>query len=107
MNIDDVYGTLYSPGDGTVEPSEFVTTLGGYEANPVFWDEVDEDFAFSLFDLDWDSFGVHLSHGMHRVPIIGETGIKSEVCGPSLLHQIINHCWVQLVITTISPYLLA
>eukprot|EP01083_Nonionella_stella_P133287 405177_1 len=176
MNIDDVYGTLYSPGDGTVEPAEFVTTLaraakqrgakifdsirrgsgktvqkvitssgdyiatkkviicggvwsrdfgaknnvsiplcamkhayvltdsisgirtmpcirdhdlsiylrvqgeclqvGGYEANPVFWDEVDEDFAFSLFDLDWDSnsFGLHLSHGMHRVPIIVRRG---------------------------------
>lgn len=27
MNVDDVYGTLYSPGDGTVEPAEYVTTL--------------------------------------------------------------------------------
>ena len=27
MNIDDVYGTLYSVGDGTVEPAEYVTTL--------------------------------------------------------------------------------
>lgn len=27
MNVDDIYGTLFSPGDGTVEPAEYVTTL--------------------------------------------------------------------------------
>ena len=27
MNVCDVYGTLYSPGDGTVEPAEYVQTL--------------------------------------------------------------------------------
>ena len=27
MNVEDVYGTLFSPGDGTVEPAEYVTTL--------------------------------------------------------------------------------
>ncbi len=25
--------------------------IGGYERDPVFWDEVDQDFAFGLFDL--------------------------------------------------------
>ncbi len=25
--------------------------IGGYERDPVFWDEVDHDFAFGLFDL--------------------------------------------------------
>jgi len=56
--------------------------VGGYEQNPVFWDEVEEDFAFGLFDLDWDVFSVHLENGVRRVPIIGSTGIKTEVCGP-------------------------
>ena len=56
--------------------------VGGYEPNPVFWDKVEEDFSFGLFDLDWDVFAVHLENGAHRVPIIGETGIKTEVCGP-------------------------
>ena len=56
--------------------------VGGYEMNPIFWKDVDEEFAFSLFNLDWDVFSVHLENGMKRVPIIEETGIKTEVCGP-------------------------
>ena len=56
--------------------------VGGYEPNPVFWDEVDPEFAFGLFELDWDVFSVHLENGAQRVPVIAETGIKSEVCGP-------------------------
>lgn len=27
MNVDDLYGTLYSPGDGTVDPAGFCTAL--------------------------------------------------------------------------------
>ena len=56
--------------------------VGGYEPNPVFWDKVEEDFSFGLFDLDWDVFSIHLENGAHRVPIINDTGIKTEVCGP-------------------------
>ena len=40
------------------------------------------DFAFSLFDLDWDVFSVHIEGACNRVPVIAETGIKSTVCGP-------------------------
>jgi sarcosine dehydrogenase len=44
--------------------------------------QVKNDFAFSLFDLDWDVFSVHIQGACNRVPVIEETGIKSTVCGP-------------------------
>ena len=27
LNVDDLYGTLHSPGDGTVDPASWATTL--------------------------------------------------------------------------------
>ena len=43
-----------------------------------------KDFAFSLFDLDWDVFSVHIEGAVNRVPAIEETGVKSTVCGPGM-----------------------
>ncbi|KAG7223903.1 hypothetical protein INR49_015159 [Caranx melampygus] len=57
-------------------------SVGGYEQNPIFWDEVSDKFAFSLFDLDWDVFMQHIEGAINRVPKLEETGIKSTVCGP-------------------------
>ncbi|XP_041481408.1 sarcosine dehydrogenase, mitochondrial-like [Lytechinus variegatus] len=57
-------------------------SIGGYENNPEFIEKMSNDFAFSLYDLDWDVFSVHIDGHVHRVPVIGETGIKSTVCGP-------------------------
>eukprot|EP00794_Sanderia_malayensis_P015715 gene15715-17300_t len=57
-------------------------SVGGYEPNPIFWEKVQKDFAFSLFDLDWDVFDVHIEGACNRVPVIAETGVKSTVCGP-------------------------
>ncbi|XP_074650089.1 sarcosine dehydrogenase, mitochondrial-like [Tubulanus polymorphus] len=57
-------------------------SIGGYEPNPIFWEQVDKDFAFSLFELDWDVFGVHIEGAINRVPVIEQTGVKSTVCGP-------------------------
>ncbi|XP_071498557.1 sarcosine dehydrogenase, mitochondrial-like [Diadema antillarum] len=57
-------------------------SIGGYEANPIILDEMKTNFAFSLYDLDWDVFSAHIEGNVHRLPIIGETGIKSTVCGP-------------------------
>jgi sarcosine dehydrogenase len=56
--------------------------VGGYEPNPIFWDDVKKDFAFSLFDLDWDVFGVSINGAVNRVPVLEKVGIKSTVCGP-------------------------
>lgn len=57
-------------------------SVGGYEPNPIFIDQLPQDFAFGLFDLDWDVFGTHIESGIHRVPVLEQTGIKSTVCGP-------------------------
>uniref|UniRef100_A0A8C5ZFS5 Sarcosine dehydrogenase, mitochondrial n=1 Tax=Marmota marmota marmota TaxID=9994 RepID=A0A8C5ZFS5_MARMA len=57
-------------------------SVGGYECNPVFWEEVSDKFAFGLFDLDWDVFSQHIEGAINRVPVLERTGIKSTVCGP-------------------------
>ena len=41
-----------------------------------------KEFSFSLFDLDWEVFGVNIEGAINRVPAIEKTGIKSTVCGP-------------------------
>ncbi|XP_036892389.1 sarcosine dehydrogenase, mitochondrial isoform X1 [Sturnira hondurensis] len=57
-------------------------SVGGYETNPIFWEEVSDKFAFGLFDLDWDVFTQHIEGAINRVPVLERTGIKSTVCGP-------------------------
>uniref|UniRef100_A0A2I3G1W4 Sarcosine dehydrogenase n=1 Tax=Nomascus leucogenys TaxID=61853 RepID=A0A2I3G1W4_NOMLE len=57
-------------------------SVGGYEANPIFWEEVSDKFAFGLFDLDWEVFTPHIEGAINRVPVLEKTGIKSTVCGP-------------------------
>ncbi|XP_055255994.1 sarcosine dehydrogenase, mitochondrial isoform X2 [Moschus berezovskii] len=57
-------------------------SVGGYESNPIFWEEVSDKFAFGLFDLDWDVFTPHIEGAINRVPVLEKTGIKSTVCGP-------------------------
>lgn len=56
--------------------------LGGYEQNPEFWDTVSPNFAFGLFDLDWETFGQNLEGHLQRCPVIETTGITSTVAGP-------------------------
>lgn len=56
--------------------------LGGYEKNPEFWPDVDPEFHFGLFDLDWDTFNQNLEGHIQRCPLIETLGIKSTVCGP-------------------------
>ncbi|XP_054375352.2 sarcosine dehydrogenase, mitochondrial isoform X5 [Pongo abelii] len=57
-------------------------SVGGYEANPIFWEKVSDKFAFGLFDLDWEVFTQHIEGAINRVPVLEKTGIKSTVCGP-------------------------
>jgi len=45
---------------------------------------VKKEFSFSLFDLDWEVFGVNIEGAVNRVPVIEKTGIKSTVCGPGM-----------------------
>ena len=39
--------------------------IGGYEVNPEFHD-VDSDFSFGLYELDWDTFAQNLDGHLHR-----------------------------------------
>ena len=59
--------------------------VGGYEVNPCFWDEVEKKFAFGLFELDWDVFGVHIEGAVNRYTVnhAGAFGLwqKSIVIG--------------------------
>uniref|UniRef100_A0A1I8H6P6 Sarcosine dehydrogenase, mitochondrial n=2 Tax=Macrostomum lignano TaxID=282301 RepID=A0A1I8H6P6_9PLAT len=57
-------------------------SVGGYEPNPIFIDEMPSDFAFSLYELDWDVFAFEIGGAVNRVPAIGQVGVKSTVCGP-------------------------
>lgn len=57
-------------------------SVGGYENNPIFLERLDRDFAFGLYELDWDAFSAHISGAVNRVPVLKTTGIKSTVCGP-------------------------
>ena len=44
-------------------------------------------FAFGLFDLEWDVFSTHIEGAVNRIPVIGETGVKSTVCGPGTINK--------------------
>lgn len=57
-------------------------SVGGYENDPIFIDQIQKDAAFSLYELDWDVFGVHIEGAVNRCPTLAQTGIKSTVCGP-------------------------
>ena len=44
--------------------------------------QVEDDFAFSLFELDWDVFESNIAGSIQRVPAVETAGIKSTICGP-------------------------
>lgn len=56
--------------------------LGGYEGNPIFLDQVEKDFNFGLYELDWKTFEEHLKGGQELCPTLGEAGVKTTICGP-------------------------
>ena len=56
--------------------------IGGYEANPEFWDDVDPAFSFGLFELDWETFLQNTEGHIKRCPAIERAGMRSTVCGP-------------------------
>ena len=44
--------------------------VGGYEVDPIFIEKLDKDFAFGLYELDYDVFGVHIEGAVNRVPCL-------------------------------------
>jgi sarcosine dehydrogenase len=75
-NVRDHDLSIYLKAQGTA------LAIGGYEANPEFWLEPDAEFAFGLFDLDWDTFLQNTEGHLLRCPPIGNVGVASTVCGP-------------------------
>lgn len=56
--------------------------IGGYENNPVLLKDVPNDFQFSLYELDYSVFDVHMKKATELCPVLKTAGIKSTVCGP-------------------------
>ena len=58
--------------------------FGGYEPNPIPWDEnpIPRPFEFQLFDDDWEHFEQHMENALVRVPALAEVGIKQMINGP-------------------------
>uniref|UniRef100_A0A1B6BWS7 FAD dependent oxidoreductase domain-containing protein n=1 Tax=Clastoptera arizonana TaxID=38151 RepID=A0A1B6BWS7_9HEMI len=56
--------------------------VGGFENNPIIINEMPKDFAFDLFELDWDMFHQHSKKAAELVPQFEKAGIKTSVCGP-------------------------
>ena len=62
MNVSDLYGTLYSPGDGTVEPSEYVHTLS--RAAKKLGGQIFEHTCLIDFDISTNISGTHYINGV-------------------------------------------
>ncbi|KAF2349552.1 Glycine cleavage T-protein-like N-terminal [Trinorchestia longiramus] len=57
-------------------------SIGGYEINPISIPKIDVNFAFGLYDLDYEVFDALMQAHIKRIPALEEIGIKSTVCGP-------------------------
>ena len=57
--------------------------MGGYEPNPQLWTkgDVPSDWAFGLFDDDWDHFSPHLEQAIARIPALQNAGVKQMING--------------------------
>ncbi len=58
--------------------------MGGYEPNPQPWTtgDVPDDWAYRLFDDDFDHFEQHMVEAIARVPALEKVGVKQMVNGP-------------------------
>jgi sarcosine dehydrogenase len=57
--------------------------IGGYETNPQFLRfETNSLSPFTLFDLNWDSFGINLENAIKLMPRLKNVGIQTTISGP-------------------------
>jgi glycine cleavage system aminomethyltransferase T/glycine/D-amino acid oxidase-like deaminating enzyme len=59
--------------------------VGGFEPEAKPWvapDALPYPFEFQLLDEDWDHFEILMNSAIHRIPVLGETGIKMFYNGP-------------------------
>ncbi|WP_337184475.1 FAD-dependent oxidoreductase [Shinella sp.] len=57
--------------------------MGGYEPNPQPWTtgDVPDDWAYRLFDDDFDHFEQHMEQAIARVPALERVGVKQMING--------------------------
>uniref|UniRef100_H2ZAI7 FAD dependent oxidoreductase domain-containing protein n=1 Tax=Ciona savignyi TaxID=51511 RepID=H2ZAI7_CIOSA len=82
--IEGILGTPIIKDHGTIymKPQGNAIQFGGYEFNPILEPNVSTNFAFGLYDMDWDLFSVHSESAVNRIPAVEKTGIHSTVNGP-------------------------
>ncbi len=62
--------------------------FGGYEPNPQAWipdtknHDVPDEWAFRLFDDDFDHFEQHMVQALARIPALAKVGVKQMINGP-------------------------
>ena len=58
--------------------------MGGYEPNPHAWTtgDIPDDFAFRLFDDDFDHFEPHMINAIARIPALGDVGVRRMIHAP-------------------------
>lgn len=62
--------------------------MGGYEPDPIAWDtglpgnDAPQEWAFRLFDDDFDHFEQHMTQAMARIPALERVGVKQMINGP-------------------------
>ncbi len=57
--------------------------IGGYESNPTVVDDIpNNDFQFSLYEMDWTTFEPLMENSIILCPSLKTIGIKSSICGP-------------------------
>ena len=59
--------------------------VGGFEPEAKPWvspDRIPYPFEFALLEEDWEHFAVIMDSAVHRLPVLGETGIRKFYNGP-------------------------
>jgi 4-methylaminobutanoate oxidase (formaldehyde-forming) len=77
--------TLRDP-DGLIYFKEEVggLVMGGYERQPLAWAEagIPAGWSFSLLDPNYEQFEPLMESALHRVPALGEAGVRQLINGP-------------------------
>lgn len=56
--------------------------VGGYETYPEVVKDVPNDFQFSLYDMNWETFEPLMQNSIKLCPALKDIGVKSTICGP-------------------------
>lgn len=72
---------MFAPG--LAFPRDGSDFLALYKIDVQYSMQMPADFAFDLFELDWDMFQSHQNKATELVPEFGTAGIKTSVCGPN------------------------